>query len=33
MDNAVFQSLAIIEEKIREKLTVETISEAVHFSK
>lgn len=33
MDNTVFQSLAIIEEKIREKLTVETISEAVHFSK
>lgn len=33
MDNTVFRSLEVIEENIREKLTVETISEAMHFSK
>lgn len=32
-ENTVFQSLAIIEEKIREKLTVESLAESLHFSK
>ena len=32
-ENTVFRSLAIIEEKIREKLTVEKLAQSVHFSK
>lgn len=32
-ENTVFQSLAIIEENIREKLTVEKLAESLHFSK
>ncbi|MDE7281410.1 MAG: AraC family transcriptional regulator, partial [Ruminiclostridium sp.] len=32
-ENTVFRSLAIIEENIREKLTVEALAESVHFSK
>lgn len=32
-EKTVFQSLAIIEEKIREKLTVESLAESLHFSK
>ena len=32
-ENTVFRSLAIIEEKIREKLTVEMLAESIHFSK
>lgn len=32
-ENTVFQSLAIIEEKIREKLTVEMLAESLNFSK
>ena len=32
-ENTVFRSLAIIEENIREKLTVEKLAESIHFSK
>lgn len=32
-ENTVFKSLAIIEENIREKLTVERLAESMHFSK
>ena len=32
-DNPIFRSLALIEEKIHEKLTVENLADSIHFSK
>ena len=32
-ENTVFESLAMIEEKIHERLTVESLAESLHFSK